>query len=87
MRQGEIAKIGKTCDEEERYTDSWYEQKGVRYKFVFRGDLTACSKEEMRHLGNYPFLLENKARPDPTEKNKIKGWYKLLYPPMNSGLK
>lgn len=87
LKQGEIYKIGLTCNGKDRYKSAFYRQMRVEFVTVFEGDLSSCSAREIAELGNYPLRAQNRQRPDPSPETKAKGRYKLLLPPANSGLK
>lgn len=70
-----------------RYNQPYYRKKNVYYNVVFHGTLQQCQVEEVRRIGVYALSPENMQRPDPTEKTMLGGWYKLLYPPNNTGLR
>lgn len=89
LRSGEIVKYGLSCsdDPKKRYKNHFWKKYSVEMQIIYRGDLAQCTKEEARFIGNYPFTPENTSRPDPTPQSYERGRYRLLFPPMNSGIK
>ena len=87
LYSGEIAKIGMTCTGENRYLQSFYKAKKVRYEVILFGDVYECQREEIRLLGNYANMPENMRRPDPSVLSIKNRRYKLLYPVFNTTLK
>lgn len=87
LKKDEVWKIGRTCDDDARYDPSYYRKKNVRYVWVFSGTVQQCQIEEVRWIAAYALYPENIQRPDPTEETMLNSWYKLLYPPNNTGLR
>ena len=87
LYSNEIAKIGMTCNGRDRYDQSFYQAKKVRYEVVFKGNAYECQREEIRLLGSYAQMPENMRRPDRTKLSLQTHRYKLLYPVFNTTLK
>lgn len=87
LNQGEIYKIGETCDKRARYKDSFYDKMKLEYVVVFKGNTQECKIEEVRRLGEYPTTAENLSRPQKNSNSVQTSRYRLLLPPGNSGLK
>jgi hypothetical protein len=62
LLSGEVWKYGSTIGKN-RYSVEQLQDWKVQYMVEFRGDLTACRKEEIRKIRMYKFSVENLKRP------------------------